>query len=394
MNINFNRRKPPKLYSHQGKKSYLDPIRNKMVEATPEETIRQQTISFIIKKLNIPKNMIQVEEPLSHYGIDSKCRADIIITEYNQEHDSLSPIAIIECKAPTVIICEDEWKQVYDYCNQLHADYAMLINGIDFLCSKFLQEDNQYIPIESAPTYQEMLNGEYHVLPSIDLPPRTPFDKLKDYIMSQGEWIDLNISSDLEDRIAIPTLNLWECLLDTSHKLPIGTYKLFNLKEDFGLRYLRCGNMSGFPYNSPYRSFLVNYNGNDTFVSFSVAMYSDERTCLMVAIDNGSKPHHALQMSLDDGVETKGPICDFWHNGHITIGNLGSRPANELIDYVHGRLPELIDGCEIYIGRLKNDHLWYLDEPQIIRLITNLIAYALIRDDFRNCIKKQKARKR
>ena len=38
---------------------------------------------------------------------------------------------------------------------------------------------------------------------------------------------------------------------------------------------------------------------------------------------------------------------------------------------------------------LINDHLWNLDEPDVMKLIENMIAYALIRDEYRAIRKKE-----
>ena len=69
----------PKIYKRDGRECYLDPIRQKLIFITPEETIRQKMISWLIDTLEVPNNMIKIEEPLKHYGLNSKRRADIII---------------------------------------------------------------------------------------------------------------------------------------------------------------------------------------------------------------------------------------------------------------------------------------------------------------------------
>ena len=41
----------------------------------------------------------------------------------------------------------------------------------------------------------------------------------------------------------------------------------------------------------------------------------------------------------------------------------------------------------ILIGTLINDHLWNLDEPDVMKLVENFISYALIRDEYRKFVK-------
>ena len=73
----FSKEKLPPIYKRNGKDCYLDPIREKLIQITPEETIRQQVISYLLDKLEIPHTMIRVEERLSHYGINTKNRPTI-----------------------------------------------------------------------------------------------------------------------------------------------------------------------------------------------------------------------------------------------------------------------------------------------------------------------------
>ena len=44
--------------------------------------------------------MIDVEEHLSHYGVDSRRRADIVINAYTNDCNEFVPVMVIECKAP------------------------------------------------------------------------------------------------------------------------------------------------------------------------------------------------------------------------------------------------------------------------------------------------------
>ena len=47
--------KLPPIYKRNGKDCYLDPIRKKLIYITPEETVRQKTISYLLDELGVPK---------------------------------------------------------------------------------------------------------------------------------------------------------------------------------------------------------------------------------------------------------------------------------------------------------------------------------------------------
>ena len=70
MEIDLSGQKLPEIFTRNGKRCYLDPIRERLTYVTPEETVRQRMISYIMDRLDVPANMIRVEEPLRRYGIN------------------------------------------------------------------------------------------------------------------------------------------------------------------------------------------------------------------------------------------------------------------------------------------------------------------------------------
>ena len=93
--MDFSKQSLPPIFKRQGKDCYLDPIRDKLIYITPEETVRQRVLAYLINELHVPKDMILVEEHLSHYNIDSKRRVDIVINAQLNETE-LVALAVIE----------------------------------------------------------------------------------------------------------------------------------------------------------------------------------------------------------------------------------------------------------------------------------------------------------
>ena len=52
---------PMMIYRRRGKESYIDPVRQQLIYVTPEETVRQRTINYLLQELNVPLNMLTVE---------------------------------------------------------------------------------------------------------------------------------------------------------------------------------------------------------------------------------------------------------------------------------------------------------------------------------------------
>lgn len=94
-------------------------------------------------------------------------------------------------------------------------------------------------------------------------------------------------------------------------------------------------------------------------------------------------------MSFDDNVQVRDGVVDFYHNGRIAVGNKGSGKIDELRVFVEERYPKIIDGNRINMGKLKNDHLWNLNQSDVMEVIVNFISYALIRDEYRDYLKQR-----
>jgi hypothetical protein len=95
---------------------------------------------------------------------------------------------------------------------------------------------------------------------------------------------------------------------------------------------------------------------------------------------------------LEDNVEVDDSNIDFYHNGRIAVGNRGSGKIEELKELIMQRNPSLITNGRIFLGRMVNDRLWRLDDPEMIKLVVNLIYYSMIRDEYREIIKNGKAK--
>ena len=394
MEINFESQKLPTIYKRKGKECYLDPVRKKLIYITPEETVRQQVIAYLINEIRVPPQMIGVEEHLSHYGVNSRRRADIIV--HGLDQDQMVPLAIIECKAPSVYLDKKTGDQLADYCNQLVCDYGMMTNGYETFCFHYDAVQDKYVQLDTIPAYEDLLVGKFTVCEPDEFPDRIHYDQISDYLKENLDENDPEISSQTDHPIACAAFNLWDGLLDPKHKFPAGNYKMFRLIEDYGVRILSYGNSSGGVFSGPYRSLLIDVDGSTEFVSFGFSTYGSYtypdliKTALNVAIDNEKESHHALQLVLDDNVAYSGNVFRFYHHGKIGIGNIGSGKVSELREFVRRKYPEIIDGKRFYLGELTYDRNWNIDNPDVVKFLENLISYALIRDEYRAYVKKNR----
>ncbi len=394
MRFDILKQRLPVIYKRGNKDCYLDPVRKKLIYITPEETVRQKVVSYLIDELDVPAEMISVEAHLSHYGVKSKRRADIIIHGVDSQ-GMLRPVAIVECKAPGVILGEKTAMQITDYCNLLGCDFAMMINDCESFCFHYDENLNGYVQIEELPKYTDLLENKFFAFEPCEFPERTPQKEISKYLKDNLTEYDPNISNLTEHDLACAAFNLLEGLLDPRHKLPIRKYDMFTLVEDYGVRMLSYGDASGGVQSGLYRSFIIEINGSIELVSIGISTYctyaypEKAKTAINVAIDNEKESHHSLQLVLDDNVEYSGDKFTFLHHGKIAVGNKGSGKVNELREYITVRRPQLIYGEKFILGSLVNDRDWHIDDPEVVKFIENLISYALIRDEYRSEIKQR-----
>lgn len=107
----------------------FDIIRKRYVALTPEEKVRQHTVSVLIKEKGIPQSLIVIEAQI-RVGRQTK-RYDILVYDRN-----LKPWILIECKRETVKITPEVLNQTIRYNQTVDAPYLLITNGIEYYCFK------------------------------------------------------------------------------------------------------------------------------------------------------------------------------------------------------------------------------------------------------------------
>ena len=150
---------PPHIYRIDNQPTYFDPVRKKYVLVTERETVRQRVVPYLIEELSVPQRMIRIGEKLSYYGVNFRHRADIVVERFDREENVLRPLAVVECKALETPLNEIALNETFDYAEKLGCDYCLLTNGDKSFSFYLAAED--YIELETLPTYREMLKGNY-----------------------------------------------------------------------------------------------------------------------------------------------------------------------------------------------------------------------------------------
>ena len=382
----------PSMYKREGKNCYYDIFRKKLIEVTPEETVRQKTALMYHQLLGVPIEMIKLEVPISHYIKGSKGRADIVIHAIDKVSKCVYPIAIIECKNESVFLTDKVFEQAENYCDVIEGMYIAVTNGIELENAVYSDETNSYHIIDSLLSYSDMLNDNYEIYtPKAQPHKRFSLAELKNHALiddynNSDYWIYGLSSSDNVKELSI---NLYQCLMDTEHTLPLIKRENYELIEDIGIRYLDYSNAGGGHYLGDYRAFLIKDKYGDSQI-ISMSLFGTEPNfrgenrrsycSFVVAIDKFKISHNSLQYNVDS-------FCRFLNNGKIYFehsGVISNRKKADVIEYVRKHSTHIaIQSDKIMIGYLQDNSLLYLDDPKVSDLIYNFIEYALLREEMR-----------
>ncbi len=132
-----------------GKFSILDPLRRKFVALTPEEWVRQHFVNFLLKEKGYPAALIANEIQIDLNKLKKRC--DSVV--YNRD---LSPLMIIEYKAPDVEITQQVFDQIVRYNIVLKVKYLIVSNGLNHYCCIMDYEKQSFNYLSDIPNYTDL----------------------------------------------------------------------------------------------------------------------------------------------------------------------------------------------------------------------------------------------
>ena len=135
-----------RVKNSENKPLIFDDIRKKFVRLTPEEWVRQHTVTHLLKAYNYPFSLVNVEKELKINSLSK--RYDIVIFKPDG-----SIKLIVECKAPKIKINQDTFDQIARYNLALKADYLMVTNGLNHYYCQMDYEAKKYIFLKDFPAY-------------------------------------------------------------------------------------------------------------------------------------------------------------------------------------------------------------------------------------------------
>ena len=390
----------PEVYEDiNGVRRYIDPIRQKGIPITPEETVRQKVISYLQSQLSIPKEAIQVEESLAHIDRELRDRVDILIsfTQSGQKKHLL----LIECKAPGIELDGEPTKQILRYNTILQAPFVLLTNGEISHLYHFDVKTGTFEAMRSLPSYKEMcesLNIKYARLkPSQWVRPE--YAVLSQPEVIQSYVLDGLIGEDSPQELKPFLMNLAFCLFDDKHRIecPL-TAPGCTIINDYGVIPMTLGNAGGGKFYGHYRWFGVHDRygkRQNVYVSVfgSLKTKNDSHwgtrsgiTMLYFAIEERGKAVPRLQLRLDSCLIPDGNGYRLTHTGVRSRGKI-----LPLLNFIDENVPELLgDGGRILCGKLDKTKNLYLSDFEVAQTFGRAISYLLLRSEYHLIEKEDK----
>ena len=138
-----------KVSKDSNRRTIWDELRKKYVALTPEESIRQQFISYLIHTKSYSPTLMANEVTINVNGLSRRC--DTVV--YNQH---LQPRMIIEYKRSDVEITEKVFNQIFRYNIPLKVEWLTISNGRELFCCRINYETMMPEFLNDLPSWEEI----------------------------------------------------------------------------------------------------------------------------------------------------------------------------------------------------------------------------------------------
>lgn len=144
---------PPFVYKVQPSKTgyqIFDVVRKKYVRLTAEEWVRQHFLHYLIRSLAYPKSLIRLEQSVQYNRIQH--RSDIVV--YDR---SAKPLLLVECKAPSIHLNHEVWRQIARYNAHFNAPLLAITNGLQHFCWRLDCGEGKPTLLQNIPCFARLV---------------------------------------------------------------------------------------------------------------------------------------------------------------------------------------------------------------------------------------------
>ncbi|MBP3773790.1 MAG: type I restriction enzyme HsdR N-terminal domain-containing protein [Bacteroidaceae bacterium] len=140
----------PRLQAQGNLTQIFDPLRRRFVALTPEEWVRQHFVRFLISDKGYPSARLANEISIELNGMRRRC--DTVLFSRD-----MTPVLIIEYKAPAIRITQQTFNQINAYNRVLQVPYVMASNGMTHYCAHLDREARRYVFLSDIPRYSDLV---------------------------------------------------------------------------------------------------------------------------------------------------------------------------------------------------------------------------------------------
>ena len=137
----------PLRKNDDGRQEIFDPVRRRWVRLTPEEWVRQQTVSMLHSQYGYPLELMQIEAAITVAGLTKRC--DIVVYD-----SDVKPFMIVECKKESVPLSQKAVDQASRYNLVLQVPYLVITNGRQLACLEVDSASNSLRQMLDLPPYE------------------------------------------------------------------------------------------------------------------------------------------------------------------------------------------------------------------------------------------------
>jgi hypothetical protein len=137
-----------KTRENENRFEIFDVFRKKWVALTPEEWVRQNFLTWLVKSKGYPDSLIALERALT---VNKTARRfDAVVFNASGEI-----FMLLEFKSPYVKLTNKTIDQIAAYNTVIKAKYLIISNGIVHYCAEINYETNSYSFLNNIPLYNK-----------------------------------------------------------------------------------------------------------------------------------------------------------------------------------------------------------------------------------------------
>ena len=140
-----------RLSQREGHTLVFDFLRRRYVRLTPEEWVRQHFVHYLVHHKGYPQESLANEVSLTLKTTSKRC--DTVL--YDKE---ARPLAIMEYKAPNILLSQKTFDQITRYNIVLRVPYLMVSNGLQHYCCRVDYDTNVCTFLPEIPDYTTITN--------------------------------------------------------------------------------------------------------------------------------------------------------------------------------------------------------------------------------------------